>query len=555
MRNISIFKLSCFFLPILIATPFALADLADDMDGAEKLYEAGNYVQAEQNFQNIINNADPNKPEELELAFQARRKLPLIYLATDQRDQAQVSMEQLLTKHPTHERLPHSIHGIVEQAKELGKTLQAGQVYQNILEAQPKHPQAIWLKMGIAITNAHLGNDQAVDSALQNIIAQHADDDRAAEALGQTAWAYRKLNQHEKARKVYQYVVDNWPDKDRAIFSQRGIILSSLKLGDQDAADAAAEQLVQNFSEDKNIAKVLWTVADVYKDKKDWERMRPLCEYILANHSSDEDAIWAQQALIFACIDQQDVAGIDSGIQELFAKFTTHKGMPSAAYGTARKLNRINDATAQQLYQYVVDKHPDHEYIPFARVNLGQIKLRLGDEQGAEAIFQKVLTDYKDHPRLAEAAHLMAEGYWYKAFAEPRQNHQMTENAKESLQKALAKWELIITQFPVVPYTTANAHYLAGACCYRLGQYEKAIEYFQKTVDSFPDYEKAWLAQNRIVKVYKFMIRDGIIPEREGEAAMTAAYQKLITNFPDCPIAGRASKWLEIYAISTEGGQ
>jgi hypothetical protein len=88
-----------------------------------------------------------------------------------------------------------------------------------------------------------------------------------------------------------------------------------------------------------------------------------------------------------------------------------------------------------------------------------------------------------------------------------------------------------------------------------LGQYEKAIEYFQKTVDNFPGYENAWVAQNRIAKVYKFMMRDEIIPEQEGEAAMTAAYEKLIANFPDCPVAGRASKWLETYAIPTEGGQ
>jgi hypothetical protein len=70
-----------------------------------------------------------------------------------------------------------------------------------------------------------------------------------------------------------------------------------------------------------------------------------------------------------------------------------------------------------------------------------------------------------------------------------------------------------------------------------------------------PDYENAWHAQSRIAKVYKFMMMDGIMPEQEAEAAMTAVYEKLIANFPGCPAAGRASKWLEIYAISTEGGQ
>ena len=141
-----------------------------------------------------------------------------------------------------------------------------------------------------------------------------------------------------------------------------------------------------------------------------------------------------------------------------------------------------------------------------------------------------------------------------KAFMEPRQDRQMSEKAKESLQKAISKWEGMIAQFPNAP-RTAQAHNLIGECCYQLGQYEKAIEYFQKTVDDFPDYENAWVAQNRITKIYKFMMRDGLMPVPEAEAAVKAAYEKLIANFPDCPIAGPARNWITRYDVANEGGE
>lgn len=554
MSKIPMLKVVGLFLPVLMMTRFGFADIPDELKKAEEHVNAGQYAQAEQIYQNIINKADPNKPEELESAFNARRKLPFIYLAIEKQPQAQVVVQQLLTNHADHERLPHAVHEIVEQAKGLNKMLEAGWIYQNILTAQPKHPQAIWLKMGIAITNAHLNNDQAVDSTLQNIIAEHVADERAAEALGQTAWAYRKLEKHENARKVYKYVVDNWSNKDRAVFSQRGIILCSLELKDQEAADVATQELLQKFAGDKNLAKVAWTVADVYKKKMDWERTRPLCEYILKNHPGDADAIWAQQALIFASIDQKDAPGVEAGLQALFAKFSSHKKIPSAAYGTARKLNRYNDAAAQKLYQYIIDNHPDHDYVPFARVNLGQIKIRQSDDTAAVAIFNEVMAKYKGHPILPKAIALMAEGYWEQALFERRQDQDA--KADDHFKKALAEWEKIATQFPDIPFTSAQAYHFAGNCYRHFKQYEKANEYYQKVIDNWPDYQYAWHLQYMIGLTYKHLKETGAIPESEADPAIKAAYERVVKNYPDCKAAKAASAWLDYYnKKSTEGGQ
>lgn len=619
-------KFASFFLPILMATQFALADIADDMKGAEKLYKAGKYSQAEQNYQNVINKADPNKPEDLELVFKARRKLPLIYLAMDQQPQAQAAVQQLLAKNHDHERLPHAIHEIVELAKKIDRTLQAGQVYQNILAVQPKHPQAIWLKMGIAIANAHLNNDEAVDSTLQNIITQHANDDRAAEALGQTAWAYRKLKQDAKARNVYQYVVDNWPNKDRAIYSQRGLVLCSIALDDQVAADAGVQKILADYAGSKYMPKIMRNIAVAYDSKDKPDEAAMLHQYVVDKHPESLEALWSQRDITLYHIDAGEEQAVEADLQKLVAGFTDHAQLPEAlgnvgeyyrkkgkflnarqlhqhvvtqfptsteaiqsqrnailssvglndepqievgiqklltqfaedkdiaavVYYVAVRIGDSRDDDQLRLCQYIIDQHPEHELVVPAKARLGQIMIHRDNEKDAEAVFQKILTDYQNHLQLAEAFHLMAEGYWDRAFMEPRQDRQMTDKAKESLQKAFAKWEGMITQFPNAS-RVEQAHYLIGECCYRLGQYEKAIEYYQKTVDNFPDYENAWLAQNRVAKVYKFMLMDGMIPRHEAETLVKAVYEKLIDNYPDCPAAKTANKWLGLYARSTEG--
>jgi len=556
MRNFQMLKFVGLFMPILIVSQFCFADVADDLAKAEEVLTVSQYVQAEQIYQNIINRADPNKSEEFESAFNARKKLPLVYLAIDQQSNAQVVVQQLLTKHADNERLPHAVHEIVGQAKELNKMLEAGQIYQNILTAQPNHPQTIWLKMGIAVANVHLNNDQAVDTTLQNIIAQHVADERSAEALGQTAWAYRKLEQHDKTRKVYRYVVDNWPNKDRAVFSQRGIVLCSLELQNQAAADAGTQQLLQNFAADKNIAQAIWAIAKVYKEKQKWGRMRPLCEYILQNHPGYKDAIWAQQALIVASINQEDTAGFDAGLQALFAKFSSHKKTPLAVYKTARQLESKNDIKARELCQYIVDNHPDHDYAPLAKVNLGQIKVRQGDEVAAEAIFDEVLNRYKNHPRLPQAVHLMAEGYLDQAIAMEQSAAQQMGSAKyaqtvreqgrpeavkDYCRRAIEKWQTTIHELPPAPRYTEQAWYFTGVVYRRhLREPEKALQYYQKIVEQWPDYEYVWSAQSMIALCYETLARSGQMTAQEAEPKIEQAYEAVLERYPGGPLTERA---------------
>jgi TolA-binding protein len=84
---------------------------------------------------------------------------------------------------------------------------------------------------------------------------------------------------------------------------------------------------------------------------------------------------------------------------------------------------------ACELYQYVINKWPGTEKAMWSQTNMGNIKLELGDENAARAIFDKVLADFAGHPVLPKAVNLMAYGYYRKALS----------NGKEGLDE-LAKW-------------------------------------------------------------------------------------------------------------------
>jgi tetratricopeptide (TPR) repeat protein len=91
-------------LPALAATQLTYADTAAELKQAEGLCRAGQYVQAEQIYQAILQ----REPNNAESVYQAGRMLPSIYLATDQLPKAQEVVLQLLAKSAGHPRPPHA---------------------------------------------------------------------------------------------------------------------------------------------------------------------------------------------------------------------------------------------------------------------------------------------------------------------------------------------------------------------------------------------------------------------------------------------------------------
>ena len=87
--------------------------------------------------------------------------------------------------------------------------------------------------------------------------------------------------------------------------------------------------------------------------------------------------------------------------------------------------------------------------------------------------------------------------------------------------------------------------YFFSAVCYRrLGEYEKAIEYFQEVIDNFPRHEVAATAQFQIAQEYGRLRDSGLIPESEAILKIEQVYKAVIEKYPDTTAVRDASKKL-----------
>jgi len=495
-------------LSILLALPVlliyggpagkCLADVASDLQQAETYVKRGEYAAAEQIYVQIASDHPGT-----EHAFAAQRKLAYVYIALDQPVEAQAAFAKMLTDFAGHERLPHAIHEIAENCNKLSKADEVRELCRNTLDSGLFAESAVWLQMGIAVSNAYRGNDAAADAAIEQLIRDFSADSRAAEGVGQTAWAYRKLQRHDRARVLYQYVLDNWPDNERAIFSQRGIVLTSIALDDEERATAATEELLAEFSRNPHIADVAYTIAEAYRDLQEYEKARELHRYVRDKFPGSERVIRAQRGIALCSIGLEDDPNTGAAIENLLTQFSWNENIPKVLYQIARKLNWRDDERAAELYEHIIAKYPDSDSAIRAKVNTGTIAIRRGDDETGRAIFDRILRDYKDHPLLPEAVGLMGQAYWDQAMSEERQGLQ--EQANMHFAKALAECQKVINDLPETAYVTPTAYCFAGDYYRHFGEYEKAIECYQAIVDHWPEYKHAVRMPSLIQLVRKRM--------------------------------------------------
>jgi hypothetical protein len=76
-----------------------------------------------------------------------------------------------------------------------------------------------------------MADETGTQEAMNNLLTDFASSPHIAKAVDDVADDYRKAGQYEKSRQWHQYVVDHWPQDERASQAQRGVAISNIVLG------------------------------------------------------------------------------------------------------------------------------------------------------------------------------------------------------------------------------------------------------------------------------------------------------------------------------------
>jgi tetratricopeptide (TPR) repeat protein len=154
----------------------------------------------------------------------------------------------------------------------------------------------------------------------------------------------------------------------------------------------------------------------------------------------------------------------------------------------------------------------------------------------------QLIADFNDQPALPEAVFVIGEQYYNLAFQCEKAG--LSAKAKDKFQKAIEVWGRIITELSPSS-TTTEAYYFSAACYRHLDQYETAIDYYQKVVNDWPDYQYAWNAQFMIARCLDRLARSGAISKADAAPIIRQACENLLNNYPDSMAVNAATNLMK----------
>ena len=532
---------------ILGTTVPALADVSDQLKQADKYSKNKQYEQAEKLCQDIA-----SRHTGTDYAFQAQEKLTSLYVTWGNEPQAQAALQKLLSDFSGHDDIAAALWRIAGQYNQAKKYEKASQIHKYNVENFPEDMYAMWSQVEIVYSHIREGGFTAADAAFDKLVTTFSDQPTLPKEIYQVARKYNGAGKTDKALSLHQQNVERFPNDVHATWSQAEIIFSHIRDGDDGAADAAFNDLLTVFSEHPNLPNEIYQVARKYNDAGKTEKALSLHQQNLERFSNDVHAMWSQVEIVFSHIRDGDDGAADAAFNELLTVFADQPTLSKEVYVVASRFSKSgNNQKARQLYQYLIDTWSADADID-SRKFVVMSYISLGPDAEVQVAIDDLTEDFKDHPDLPLVLWQASEAYYNQAFK--YESEGLDQRAREYFNRVISMGKEFIEKSPDSP-DSAEAHYILAICCERVKQYPKAIEYYQKVVDNWPHCKYAWKAQFGIAKMYKWSRLTDAMSHSESDAAAKAALEALVQNYPDCPAAEGARKWLGRTVESTKGAQ
>jgi len=215
------------------------------------------------------------------------------------------------------------------------------QLYQHTLETDPQGPLAIQARRSVVVADILLGNDEAAQAGIDGLIADFNDNPKLPGEIYKIEAQYWHMERYEEVKRLCEYIAKNHPDSDFAIKARASVAGADLLLGNDAAAQAGVDALTRDFTEDPELAGLLWKLGNISCEggKYDWarqlyQRARQLYQRIVETWPDSNDVIVMKSRVekIRADIKLGDDANVPADINELISDYNDNPAFPELVF-------------------------------------------------------------------------------------------------------------------------------------------------------------------------------------------------------------------------------
>jgi tetratricopeptide (TPR) repeat protein len=459
----------------------------------------------------------------------------------------------------------------------------AERLYRAVSDKQQNDAWGVKARLGLArleILNLIEEKEyEDVNQRIDSMIAEFKDEPDVAVALFHIGQELFWQRQFGEAREVFDRDVEMFPDgpaaKEMQLWSAKARICAIIYSRRATDAEVVAEidKMINDFNDDPGLAGAVYWISKEYEWTKGTSLNRTgwlnapnsVYQQIMQKFSGTpygQQAELDQKRLnhrmkIFNLMkeadpfDSFDAAqdksaqggqnAVDAAIEEMVVDLSGRPEVAGELYWIACGYEeKDNGPQAKRTYERIVQDYPDTTEADRAVLDVRRRVItdliNAGDANGAEVLMDEFVADFNGHPYAGACLGRVAIGYYKKGY-ELKFEERQYEKAREHFEKAGDVYHQIIMNNLEKGKDAGYLYYYAAATYQQLGQWEKAIENFQKVVDDYPNFEYVCGAQAGVGWCYEAMVKEGRIPKEQANPIIEQAYTKVLTNYPDCYVA------------------
>lgn len=422
-------------LPQLGEAPYAAQVL---MDQADALYD----IPARRNESISVYAAVAAKAPQDRLAPQALYMAAFAALEQGSYAEALKHANAFLAVHGKHDLAPDVMHVAAESQLLLGKAVEAGKLYGELIEKYPAHENLPAWTIRRALTLVMAKKHQEAIAMLQPLLASLRVPALQAEAQYLLGTSQLALNQEAEAVKSLEAALaadSRWRQADETLLA---LAVAYHRLNELPKAKAALERLIAGFPGSLVLDKAYYRLGEYNYLAGDYPAAAAAYRQVIDKWPKSPLLVQSLHELGCAELAQQDAAGAEKTLDRLLKEYSQDPLVARARYtrGMAR-YQQGKYAPAIEDLQAMLEAAPPASEQADARYVLGLCQMGLKQYAAAEATFRRVLDQKPPYRDLDNALYQLAwaqklsgdEAKAVTTFAELAQKHPGSSRAAEAL--------------------------------------------------------------------------------------------------------------------------
>ena len=234
------------------------------------------------------------------LAVRVQRGIARAEIRLGNKAAADQAVEVLMNDFSQHEDLCEQLSVLSYEYRVYGDYARSKSLCEFILQNSPDTGMVIKARAGIVHCEIGTGDDLAVDQAVIELKDGNSENQALYPELSEIAGRLFRQEKYDKAKSLYQYVVQNSSDSSMAIGAQKLAVIMEIWSGNDSAADAAIVKLKKDFSAHPQLCQNIYEIAMKCWFNKKFAKAKGLY-YFVSKNSSDKKTVFTSLGRALKC--------------------------------------------------------------------------------------------------------------------------------------------------------------------------------------------------------------------------------------------------------------